>query len=265
MTYYRTKTKVQISMLSITIVFIIFSFIFVNIYTNNVFAAGKFSVEAKINLKSLSNPEKLKVVISTNGETETKYLTGNDLNSNTAAVSFEFNQKNNIVTVGSRDEFFVCAYALNSGTNKMESYSCVEGNIEHPDGKNTVSLGSGSEKTLSTGSFKTVSGGQIDNPTIRVHIPLSDRKDAEDIKVVAMIKGEIKSKIVDAQKMLKESKDKTLIVPLVFDKIPEIGAIQEGDLFFACVSANELNPPEGTECEHRKTSHTGHIHNLVAR
>jgi hypothetical protein len=36
-------------------------------------------------------------------------------------------------------------------------------------------------------------------------------------------------------------------------------------MFFACVSANELNPPEGTECEHRKTSHTGHVHNLVAR
>ncbi|MDW0179483.1 MAG: hypothetical protein QOK78_01320, partial [Nitrososphaeraceae archaeon] len=53
--------------------------------------------------------------------------------------------------------------------------------------------------------------------------------------------------------------------PFEFDKTHEIGSIQKGDLFFACVSGDELNPPEGTECEHRETSHTRHIHNLVAR
>jgi hypothetical protein len=119
--------------------------------------------------------------------------------------------------------------------------------------------------TLSTGSFQTVSGDEIDNPTIRVWIPLSDRKDAKEIKVVTMIKGEFETKTIDAQKLLKESDDNTIIVPIVFDRTPEIGAFQQGDMFYACVSANELNPPEGTECEHRKTSHTGHIHNLVAR
>ena len=92
----------------------------------------------------------------------------------------------------------------------MESYSCVEGNIEHPDGKNTINLGTGSTKTLSTGSFKTVDGGQIDNPTIRVSIPLSDRKDVKDLKVVTMIKCELQSKTVDAQKLLKESDDNTI-------------------------------------------------------
>jgi hypothetical protein len=146
----------------------------------------------------------------------------------------------------------------------MKLYSCAEGNIEQPGGKNTINVGSGSEKTLSTGSFQTVSGGEINSPTIRVWIPLSDRKDVKDIKVVAMIKGEFASKTIDAHKMLKESKDNTLIIPLNFDKTPEIGAIQKGDLIFACVSADELNPPEG-ECEHRHTSHIGHIHNLVAR
>jgi hypothetical protein len=105
----------------------------------------------------------------------------------------------------------------------------------------------------------------IKNPTIRVSIPLSDRKDVKDLKVVTMIKGEFNSKTIDAQKLLKESDDNTIIIPVLFDKIPEIGPIQKGDLFFACVSANELNPPEGTECEHRITSHTAHIHNLVAR
>jgi hypothetical protein len=118
---------------------------------------------------------------------------------------------------------------------------------------------------LSTGSFKPVKGGDIDKPTIRVEIPLSDRKDVKEIKVVTMIKGEFESRTIDAHNLLKQSDHNTIVVPLVYNKSPEIGPIQKGDLFFACVSADELNPPEGTECEHRHTSHTGHIHNLVAR
>jgi len=80
-----------------------------------------------------------------------------------------------------------------------------------------------------------------------------------------MIKGEFESKTINAKELLKKSEHNTIIVPFEFDKTPEIGFIQKGDLFFACVSADELNLPEGTECEHRETSHTGHIHNLVAR
>ena len=259
----KVKIEISVSLSFKLIIFTILSSSF--IYSNKAFAAEKFSVDAKINLKSLNHPDKLKVVASANGDNDTKYLTGSDLNSNTATVSFEFNQKNDIVSVGSRDEYFVCAYALDAVTDIMESYTCVEGNIGHPNGRNTISLGSGAEKTLSTGSFQTVSGGEIDNPTIMVWIPLSDRKDAKEIKVVTMIKGEFETKTIDAQKLLKESRDNTIIVPIVFDRTPEIGAIQQGDMFFACVSASELNPPEGTECEHRKTSHTGHIHNLVAR
>lgn len=235
------------------------------VYHNHIFAAKSFSVEAKIDLHSLNYPGKLKVVASANGETDTKYLIGNDLNSNSVSVSFKFNEKNDIVTVGSRDEYFVCAYALDPITNQMQSYSCVEGNIEHSDGKNTISIGSGTKKTLSTGTFQTVSGGEINSPTINVRIPLSDRKDVTQLKVVTMIKGEFESSIINAQGLLKNSKDNTIILPLVFDKIPEIGAIQDGDMFFACVSANELNPPEGTECEHRLTSHTFRVHNIVAR
>jgi hypothetical protein len=250
------------STIPLLIMILSFSIIIVH---NQVMAASKFTIEAKINLKKLNNPSKMKVVASANGDNETKYLTGKDLNSNAATVSFEFNQKNDIVTVGSRDEYLACAYALNALTDQMESYSCVEGNIEHPTGKNTISLGSGGAKTLSTGSFQTVDGGEITNPTLRVSIPLSDRKDVKELKVVTMIKGEFESRTIDAQKLLKQSDHNTIIVPILFDKIPEIGPIQQGDLFFACVSSDDLNPPEGTECEHRVTIHTGHIHNLVAR
>jgi hypothetical protein len=233
--------------------------------SNKAIAAGTFTIEAKINLQNLSDVGKLKVVTSANGDTQVKNVTGNDLKSKSTTVSFRFNQKNNIVTAGGRDEFFTCAYALDANTNQMKSYSCVEGNIEQADGKNTVNIGSGAKKTLSTGSFQEVSGAEIKNPTLRIAIPLSDRKDVKEIKVVTMIKGEFQSKTIDAQKLLKQSKDNTIIVPFPYDKQPETGPIQVGDLFFACVSADELNPPEGTECEHRETSHTGHIHNLVAR
>jgi len=258
------NNKVVLSLFTVCVALVLLSSLVI-VFSNQAIAAGKFSIEAKINLKKFNGSDKLKVVASANGDNKTKNVVGKDLESETATVSFEFDQKNDIVTVGSRDEYFVCAYDFNAETNAMKSYSCVEGNIENTGGKNTVNIGSGPSITLSTGSFQTVNGGEIKNPTIRVSIPLSDRKDVKDLKVVTMIKGEFESKTIDAQKLLKESDDNTIIVPFVFDKIPEIGPIQQGDSFFACVSATELNPPEGTECEHRVTIHTGHIHNLVAR
>jgi len=258
------NNKVVLSLFTVSVALVLLSSLVI-VFSNQAIAAGKFSIEAKINLKKFNGSDKLKVVASANGDNKTKNVVGKDLESETATVSFEFDQKNDIVSVGSRDEYFVCAYDLNAETNAMKSYSCVEGNIENTGGKNTVNIGSGPSITLSTGSFQTVNGGEIKNPTIRVSIPLSDRKDVKDLKVVTMIKGEFESKTIDAQKLLKESDDNTIIVPFVFDKIPEIGPIQQGDSFFACVSATELNPPEGTECEHRVTIHTGHIHNLVAR
>lgn len=72
-------------------------------------------------------------------------------------------------------------------------------------------------------------------------------------------------KTINAKELLKKSEDNTIIIPLGYNKTPEIGAIQQGDLFFGCVSVDVLNPPEGTECEQREKLHTKHIHNLVAK
>jgi len=55
MTNHRTKIKLSGSLLFIPIVFMIFSLSFIN--SSHVFAAGEFSVEAKINLKKLNHPD----------------------------------------------------------------------------------------------------------------------------------------------------------------------------------------------------------------
>ena len=84
---------------------------------------------------------------------------------------------------------------------------------------------------MSTGSFQTVDGPEIKNPTIRVWMPLSDRKDVKDLKFVTMIKGEFESKTIDAKALLKKSEHNTIIIPFEFDKTPEIGPIQRGIYF----------------------------------
>jgi hypothetical protein len=42
------------------------------IFPNQAIAAGKFTINAKIKLKILNNPQKLKVVAFSNGENKTK-------------------------------------------------------------------------------------------------------------------------------------------------------------------------------------------------
>jgi len=254
----------MLSLCSFFVIFVILSSLIV--FPNRAIAADKFTIDAKINLKNINNPQKLKVVAFSNGENKTKYLTGNDLKSNSATASFQFNQKNNLVTVGNNDEYFVCAYDLNAQTNEMKSYSCIEGNVENPSGKNPVNIGSGPGLTLSTGKFKPVNGAEIKNPTVVVWLEnLAGKKDLKNIGVVAMIKGELRYKVIDARKLLQESNDKIIRVPLRFNNESEIGPFRVGDMLFGCVSANVLNTTEGTECEHRETSHTGQIHNIIAR
>ena len=88
-----------------------------------------------------------------------------------------------------------------------------------------------------------------------------------------MINGEFQSKIIDEDRTKAIISDpegtsgKRIGVMFTFDRNTDIGNIQLGDEFFACVSANALNPPSGTACEHRHVKSfdepnvlaTGHI------
>jgi hypothetical protein len=74
----------------------------------------------------------------------------------------------------------------------MTSYVGNEGDLQNPDGINTASLS----------SFLTVSDGQSSKAKdvkINILVPLYDRLDVHKIKVVAMIKGEFQSKVIDAE------------------------------------------------------------------
>src|SRR5216117_22865 len=163
------NNKVLFPLFFFSVALILFSFL-VFVFPIHATAAGKFTIDPKINIKKLNNPQKLKVVAYSTGQNKTKYLTGKDLKSNTATVSLQFNQKNDLVTAVHRDEYFVCAYDLNPQTNEMKSYSCIEGNLENPSGKNRVNIGSVPVVTLSSGPFKPVNGAEIKNPTIVVWI-----------------------------------------------------------------------------------------------
>jgi hypothetical protein len=50
-----------------------------------------------------------------------------------------------------------------------------------------------------------------------------------------------------------------------FDRNTDMGPIQVGDRFHACVSSNDLNPPEGSECEKRIIKHLNKPNSLAAR
>lgn len=220
-----------------------------------VFAADGFTVESKTTTQNLNGPIKLKVIASANGETKAKKTSSiSEPNSGTINIPFQFKKKNDIVTAGVNDEYFVCGYILDAKTGLMISYICNEGDLQNPDGLNIASLS----------SFLTVPDGQTSKSkdvNFEIQVPLYDRLNVHKIKVVAMIKGEFQSKIINAE----GTNGKTITVMFKFDRDTDIGKIQLGDEFFACVSANELNPPEGTECEKRHVKSFDEPNVLAAR
>ena len=90
-----------------------------------------------------------------------------------------------------------------------------------------------------------------DKVLIKVISPLSDRKNIKELKIAAMVRGQIQTEMIkDVQAELK-SNDDTITRTFTFDRNTDIGNIQIGDLFLACVTSEDLNPPEGQECEKR--------------
>jgi hypothetical protein len=101
---------------------------------------------------------------------------------------------------------------------------------------------------------------------VKIIVPMEDKKDAKKIKVMAMLKGQIKSAIIDdVQKEFDKIGGYTIERTFAFDRNTDIGPIQIGDRFHVCVIGKELYPPEGSECEKRLIKHLNKPNSLAAR
>ena len=100
---------------------------------------------------------------------------------------------------------------------------------------------------------------------VKIIVPLEDKKNATKIKIMAMLKGQIKSEIVDVQKEFDKIGGYTIERIFSFDRNTDMGPIQVGDRFHACVIGQELYPPEGSKCEKRLIKHLDKPNFLAAR
>ena len=132
----------------------------------------------------------------------------------------------------------------------LESTSNTSVNIKLDKSRNSSSSSSDSSK-------KSVQ--------VKIIVPMEDKNNATKIKIMTMLKGQIKSEIVDVQKEFDKIGGYTIERIFAFDRNTDIGPIQVGDRFHACIIGQELYPPEGSKCEKRLIKHLDKPNSLVAR
>jgi hypothetical protein len=100
---------------------------------------------------------------------------------------------------------------------------------------------------------------------VKIIVPMEDKKNAKKIKIMAMLKGQIKSAMVDVQNEFDKIGGYTIERTFAFDRNTDMGPIQIGDRFHTCVIGKELYPPEGSECEKRLIKNLDKPNPLAAR
>src|SRR5688500_23632 len=240
----------------------------------------KLVVKASINLKNvdMKNTNFLRVIGFINGE-EVKQdipISSIDKTKNKLNVELKVNEENEIVEASTPDEFFVCAYQVGDvikNYNSLVKFDCNEGDIlstSKPTPVRLFQLGSHVyEKTQAVYGANinnTGSGSNTDKVKIKILAPLADKKDTKKLVIAAMIKGQIQSEVIeDVQAELDKSGDSTIKRTFTFDRKTDIGLIQIGDRYHACVASEDLRPPEGSECEKRVVKHFDKSNSLPAR
>ena len=235
-------------------------------------------VKANINLKNIDmkNTKFIRVIGFINGE-EVKQdipISSIDKTKTKLDVDLKVNKKNDIVEASTPDEFFVCAYQVGDvlkDYNSLTKFDCNEGDIlstSKPTPARLFQLGSHVyEKTQAVYGANinnTGSGSNIDKVKIKILAPLADKKDTEKLVIAAMIKGQIQSQVIeDVQAEL--DKSDTIQRTFTFDRDTDIGRIQIGDRYHACVASDDLSPPEGQECEKRVIKQFDKSNSLPAR
>jgi hypothetical protein len=241
----------------------------------------KLIVRAHINLQNidLEKTKFIRVVGFINGEDIKQDIPISSIhstNKKTLDVDLKTDIENEIVKADTPDEFFVCAYqvgdVLQQEYNSITKFDCNEGDLLHIDKPTEIRLfTSGSQvyahsKAVYDANLNKMNNISSDTVNIEILAPLADKKDTEKLKIAVMVKGQIKSAVIDnVQAELDKSKDDTIKKTFTFDRNTDIGKIQIGDRYHACVSSEDLRPPEGTECEKRLVKHFDKVNSLPAR
>ena len=182
---------------------------------------------------------------------------------------------NGIVEANVPDEFFVCVYQvgdLMTEYNSFAKFDCNEGdilNIKKPTEIELFTAGSqvyAKSKVVYQANLNNVSDSNSGTVKITILAPLVDKKDTKKLVIAAMIKGQIQSEVIeDVQAELDKSGDSTIKRTFTFDRKTDIGLIQIGDRYHACVASEDLRPPEGSECEKRIVKNLAKVSGLYAR
>ena len=241
----------------------------------------KLVVKAHINLKNidLEKTKFIRVVGFINGEDikqDIPISSIDNTNKKTLDVDLKTDIENEIVEADTPDEFFVCAYqvgdVLQQEYTSITKFDCNEGDLLHIDKPTEIRLfTSGSQvyahsKAVYDANLNKMNNISSDTVKIEILAPLADKKETEKLKIAAMIKGQIKSEVIeDVQAELDKSDNNIIKRTFIFDRNTDIGKIQIGDRYHACVSSDDLRPPEGTECEKRLVKHFDKVNSLPAR
>lgn len=226
-------------------------------------------LKIRINLNTLNNYDpniqKIKVVSFVNGEAKEQYIDllqeKSKAKNNILTLNWQFSKINDISSIETKDQYFVCGYAVNEkiiNQTDITLYDCDEGDIVSSDSSTArlFSTLNKFEKSKGINDITTKPNTDIlaKEVKLNVKIPLEDAIDDVDlISVIGMIKGEYKVEVIDAKEALEKQKDNNddiLNVPFVFNRITEFGTVQIGDMFFGCVAGEELSP-QHTHCEKR--------------
>ena len=239
----------------------------------------------KINLQNIEREGFLRIVGYINGQSFNEDIQLSELDPEKNKLNIQFNvlKDTEIISLGTSDEFFVCVYHIKDIENEYNSilyFDCNEAGVQDSNGKNTINVLKPSsmvyskskafydERKLQQQEIQQLQGqdstvnrpinensennNDDDKILLKIIAPLSDRKDTKELKIAAMVRGQIQTETIkEVQKELDKSKDDTITRTFTFDRNTDIGQIQLGDRFHACVSSDDLNPPEGTECEKR--------------
>ena len=252
---------------------------------NNKDKSDYVTFKTVFNLQNIEKNGLLRLVGYINGQSFNEDIQLSELAPSTVNklnVNLKVLKDTELVSLESPDEFFVCAYhlkELEKEYNSILNYDCNEGDVQSSDGTNTIRLFKPSsmkhseskafydEQEQQNSRMNGTIYNEDDKVLIKVISPLSDRKNTKELKIAAMVRGQIQTEIIrDVQKELdKSSNDDTITRIFTFDRKTDIGNIQFGDLFFGCVSSDDLNPPEGQECEKRLVKKFNSANSLPAR